>query len=117
MLVSFNCEKLDYEFFKNIVGPGNAGPTLRGFIRSYREGNDLSERQIFKEYEILKDQHGKLTAKFQKVKARIEAIQSKKKQEELENLKKQEKELKKFQDIRYEQGKEELRRWAIYGNK
>lgn len=113
MLVNFHCEKSDYDHFKNIVGNGNAGRTLRNFILSYGEKSDVSEKVLMKQYAQIDEEYKKLKAKHERIKNKVESIETKRKQDEISNLKKQEKELKKFQDIEYEQAKEDGRREAL----
>jgi len=97
--------------FKRQVGEGNMSGTLRNYVKSYGEGSsDFKEKRLRKEFEVATENYQKMKAIYERLKAKVEAINAKQKQEEIANIKKKEKEFKKFQDIRHEYMGEEMRR-------
>lgn len=108
MNVNFQIEKEDYIIFKQKVGDRQASAILRNFIRSYGENETFSEKKIRKELEVLEPEYNKLHSKYYKLKARLEAIEQKRKEEELERLKQEQSEQKKIQDIAQETAKANL---------
>ena len=112
VMKSFDIDKEDWDIFLQQVGWGNASATLRNYIRSYGEKTNISEKKLRQEFDITDEEYKKIKAKWERQKSKIEAIHQKRKQEELEQLAKKEKELDKLRDLKHQQMKEELRRVA-----
>lgn len=105
---TFEIEKRDWDTFKLTVGDNNASATIRNFITSYGEKNNISEKKIYKEFEIIDEEFKKIKNKWTFLKTKIESIEEKKRIEELERINKEEKEKKKMQDIEYSTAKNNL---------
>lgn len=110
MNICFQVEKTQYDAFISAVGKGNMSTMLRNYIESYSEDSDVSERKLRKELEFLMPKHLKIKQKVDKIEQKLAIFDQKRKQKELEMLKKQKKEFEKLKKIEMETAKKDSTR-------
>ena len=108
--LNINIEAVDLELFKQKVGNGNVTATIRNFILAYVSGDDLNDRKLRKQFEILTDEKRKIDIRFNKVKSRIDSIDQKRKAEDLVKIEAERKEREKMQMVEHETNKANLSR-------
>ena len=81
--VTVPIEKREYEVFKKFVGIGNVSKTLREYMESYSKSKDKDEIIIRKKLDIAFREKEKIDSEFFELKAQLDAIESKRRLEEL----------------------------------
>lgn len=97
--VNFDMNENDLEIFKQKVGYGNVSKAIRNFILSYAEEDTVKERVMRKKFEILQEQKEKLDLQYNNLKIKLESIDQKKKEEEIQRIEEEAKEKDKLQRI------------------
>lgn len=108
--VNFNCEEKDLVAFKVEVGYGNVSSVLRNFIKSFSNNEDITEKKLHKELEIIEPQYTEIKTKYFRLREKLEVIEQKRKKDELNRLEALHKEKNKQQKIQGETMKTFLER-------
>lgn len=110
--INFDIHEYDYMSFQNIVGKGNVSASLRNYVKStITTGKDNEKEYIIRKKLIkIEEEKRKTDTEYNKLKAKIDIIDMKKKQEEIKKLEDQEKERKKWNKIKGDTMRENLHR-------
>ncbi len=110
MIVSFQCERSDFELFKIKVGKGNVSGVLRNYMLNYVGVGNEKEHIIRKKFSILDQEKTKRDAEWGKLKAKLQSLKQKKEIEDLKRMEEKAKEDKIKKDMIHNTMKENLHR-------
>lgn len=91
----------DYMMFKSLVGEGNVSASLRNYIKASISTQDKNSKEpiIRKRFQLIQKDKEKLDKKYSKLKAELDAIDEKRKQQEFKRLEELEKQKEKASKI------------------
>lgn len=98
--INIEMDKYDLFAFQNKVGKGNVSSTIRNFVLSYTREENIPEKKVRKEFSDISIEKKKIDIVYNKLKSKIDVIDTTRKQEELKQREEEEKERKKMMKIK-----------------